>query len=361
MRTLELVGTFEDMGVAHGEACRDEIHVLYARRIANAVEQAHLYGGRTIDEGGLLALSERCLPFVAEYHPAGLEELRGIATGAQLSLTQVWAMNALTDLRDVAAFSAPPDGEGCSSFIVQSDLAAEGRRFCGQTWDLSTDNMPHVLMVRRRPDTGPETLCLTTTGCLSLIGMNAFGVAVGTTNIRSYDSRIGVGYLDVIHKALTEASAEDAVDTIVSAPRAGAHYYYVMDESRAMAVECTAMQHETVEVTTGAYVHCNHFLCDAQKDLEVAGTPVTSSLHRQQRLSTLLERGAPTPDDLMRFLGDTSGGVNAISRHDFNGISSNGSVIMEPARRQLWAVHGPADQSDWTRMSVGPRAPADAG
>ena len=365
MRTLEISGPPRAMGQAHGEACRDLIHALYSRRVANAIEQALTYGGRTIDEAGLLSLSDRCVPLVQAFHPSGWDELCGIADGAGLTPTQIWTMNALTDLRDVAAFAdlSPADGEGCSSFVVQGDRTAEGRRYCGQTWDLSTDNMPHVLMVRRTPTEGPETLCLTTTGCLSLVGMNADGVAVGTTNIRSYDSRIGVCYLDVIHKALTASTTDAARAIITEAPRAGAHYFFVLDAAgAASAIECTAAQHEAVPVSTGAYIHCNHFLAAALLELEVKGTPTASSHHRQSRLTTLIESAsAPiTPDALMTFLADTAGGANAISRHDFAGISSNGAVILEPGRGQLWAVHGPPDAGQWQRMTMqtGPYAGA---
>ncbi len=357
MRTLEISGSPRAMGQAHGEACRDLVHALYNRRIANAVEQARTYGGRTIDEAGLLSLSDRCVPMVQTFHPEGWDELCGIAEGAGLTPAQVWTMNALTDLRDVAAFAdiSPADGEGCSSFVVQADRTAQGRRFCGQTWDLSTDNMPHVLMVRRTPTDGPETLCLTTTGCLSLVGMNAYGVAVGTTNIRSYDSRLGVCYLDVIHKALTASTTASAQTIISEAPRAGAHYFFVLDASgAAVALECTAAQHEAVPVSYGAYIHCNHFLAPSLLELEVKGTPMASSHHRQARLTALLESAsAPiTPDDLMAFLSDREGGANAISRHDFAGISSNGAIIIEPTQGQLWAVHGPPDAGQWQRMTV---------
>ena len=358
MKTLEVSGTFREMGAAHGEAHREAIHALYARRVANAIEQAQTYGGRTIDEPGLLALSERCLPAVEAFHPEGWQELCGIAEGAGLRPLQVWTMNALTDLRDVAAFAdiAPADGEGCSSFMVQGDRTETGRRFCGQTWDLSTDNMPHVLMIRRKPAQGPETLCLTTTGCLSLVGLNAHGVAVGTTNIRARDSRYGVCYLDVIHKALTTAAtAPAAVDIIAGAPRAGAHYFFVLDRAgEAIALECTAAQHEAVRLTSGAYVHCNHFLCEGLVPLEVKGTPMASSHHRQRRLTDLIEGAADplTPTALQGFLADREGGANAIARHDYAGISSNGAVILEPAAGQLWAVHGPADIGEWQHMQI---------
>ena len=357
MRTLELQGTFRAMGAAFGEACRDEIRSLYALRINNAIEQAMSYGGRRTDERKLLTVAEQCLPIVQAYHPSGYEELEGVAAGAGLCLAQIWAMNALTDLRDLAAFSdlASADAEGCSSIVVGADVASDGVGLCGQTWDLSTDNMPFVLMVRRRPTTGPETLCLTTVGCLSLIGMNAHGVAVGTTNIRASDVRLGVGYLDVIHRALTAKSASEARTAISEAPRAAAHYFYVIDATGdAWAIECTAKAHESVDASQGVYVHCNHFLQAPLLDLEVRGTPMASSHHRQARLTELAKSAAhPLSESaLMRSFEDTSGGDNAICRHDFNGISSNGAVVMAPSRRALWVVHGPPDSGRWTSMSL---------
>ncbi len=354
---MELAGTPREMGIAHGESVRQHIHGLYAARIANAIEQARTYGGRSLDEAGILSLSERCLPVVRGFHPDGFEELVGIAEGANLTPVQVWAMNALTDLRDLAAFAdlGAPDGLGCSSFIVMGDRTEGSRRYCGQTWDLGTDNKPFVIMVRRTPSAGPETVCLTTTGCLSLIGLNAYGVAVGTTNLRSYDARFGVGYLDVIHKALNAPTAAEARTVIEEAPRTGAHYYYAVDRSDAWAIECTATRHATVDFREGAYVHCNHFLDERHRSLEVTGTPVASTHARQARLTELLTAAERplTAADLRAALGDAHGGENAISRHDFGGISTNGAVLMSPEEGTLWAVHGPAEVGTWTRFRAG--------
>ncbi|MEM7676478.1 MAG: C45 family peptidase [Myxococcota bacterium] len=356
MKVLELQGTSRRMGQAFGEECRRLIRDLYQRRMANAIEQAASYGGRTMDEKDILRLAGRCLPLVQAFHPDGFDELTGIAEGAQLDLAQIWAMNALTDLRDVAAFGprVSDKDEGCSSFIAQSDRTEDRGVWCGQTWDLSTDNMPFVLMVRRRPQEGPQTLCLTTAGCLSLIGMNEHGVAVGTTNLRSNDARFGVGYLDIIHKALTCRSTAEAVSAIARAPRSGAHYFYVVDgQGEGAAVECTATDQVVTTVSERVYVHCNHFLIPQLIPLEIKGTPTASTGFRQRRLTELLLQGPSlSAQDMMSALEDTSGGTNAISRHDFDGISTNGAVVMAPHLRTLWAVHGPPDNSAWQRMTL---------
>lgn len=362
MDIIELEGSPFGMGVEFGRRCRAEIEALYALRLANAVAQAREYGGRSVDEAWLLDVAGRCLPFVEAHHPAGLEELEGIAEGSGLALAQIWSMNALTDLRDVAAFSelpAPsvlPEDEGCSSIVVHEQAtASDVGPLTGQTWDLGTDNMPFVCMVRRRPTEGPATICLTTVGCLSLIGANDQGLAVGTTNLRSTDSRLGVGYLDVIHRMLASRSFDEARRSLFEARRSGAHYFYLASaEGRIATFEGTATCLAEQELTSGFSVHCNHMLQLENLGVEVRGTPTASTHRRQQRLEELARgAGAPLrPEDLRGFFADEDGGELAINRKDYQGVSSNASVVIAPALGVLWSVHGPADLGTWRRFAT---------
>ena len=357
MELLAFSGSPYAMGLAFGSRCRDEIQKLYRARLHNAVLEAEVYGGRTVTEAELLKVARRSLSLAESYHPDGCRELEGIARGSELSLPQIWAMNALTDLRDFAAFAPElrmgsdraPDGEGCSSIVVSSSHSKSARTLLGQTWDLRTDNMPFVRMLRRRPEKGPETLVITTVGCLSLIGLNDEGLTLGTTNLRTIDTRVGVGYLDVIHRALASTSFEAARAAIVEAPRMGGHYYYLADRSgRISTFECSAERVFEVEVSTGFRVQCNHATAPEIRALEPPGTPLMSTHHRQRRLTELAEGcGRLAVEDLQSFFADTKGGELAINRKDYGGISSNASVVIEPATRRLWAVHGPADQGTW--------------
>ena len=352
MRQLSFQGTPRAMGRAFGEACRHEIHEFYRLRVANALTQARNYGGRDVREEQLVAVAQASLPTTRAHHPAGYEELEGIAEGADLPLTKVLAMNGLTDLRDVLAWNGELETfGGCTSAVVGPDLAG-GRLLCGQTWDLATDNMPYVLGVHRKPAEGPETWTLTTTGCLSLIGLNDAGVAVGTTNLRTTDARPGVTYLSMIHKALAQRTHEDAVSAIRDAERSGAHYFYVVGPGdEATALECTAHHAERIDVRRGAFVHTNHCLTGPCQAIE-ADTPATSSHARQARLTTLLNAGTETVglDQLRAFFADRENGENAINRADFNGISTNGAVVMDPAAGRILAVHGLPDENQWDSL-----------
>jgi isopenicillin-N N-acyltransferase-like protein len=232
-------------------------------------------------------------------------------------------------------------------------MTGPGQALCGQTWDLATDNMPFVLLVRRRPAGAPATLALTLVGCLSLIGMNDAGLAIGTTNVRTSDSRPGVGYLDIIHKALALTDLGDAAAAITGAHRAGAHYYYLLDaRGRALAIECTATDAAALPIDRGAYVHCNHMRVARHRAVE-KDTP-GSTREREARLTALIA-AASRPigvETLKTFLADHDQSPRCICRHDFGGSSSNGSMIMCPTRGRAWAVHGQACAGDWIELSV---------
>lgn len=353
MRILSFSGSPAAIGEAFGEQCRTEIAELYQARLGNAVSQAKQHGGRDVGEQAVLEVARACLAPTRTHHPDGFAELEGIARGANLSVEQVLAMNGLTDLRDVLAWGGELEAfGGCSAFVVAGDFTASGKLLCGQTWDLATDNMPYVLAVHRRPTDGPQTWCLTTVGCLSLIGLNEHGIACGTTNIRTTDARPGVTYLSLIHKALGQSSIDEAITAITDAQRAGAHFYYLADGTgRGVAIECTPEHAELAEIEVGAYVHTNHCLIPAHQAIE-GNTPSASSHARQDRLERLIAEDCGTADldAAKRWLSDRENGENAISRTDFDGISSNGAVVMEPESGIIHAGHGPPHATTWTDL-----------
>jgi len=361
LESIELAGDFRAMGEAFGEAYRSETQALCALRLDAATRYAAARG-QHVNERDILALAESCLPITQAFDPQGYDEFAGIARGAGVTEATLLAMQGLTDLRDVLSLGPPPDGEGCTSFVVAPDRSATGQLLVGQNWDLEADNMPFIRLVRRRPTTSPETCpetwSLTLTGCLSLIGINAFGIAVGNTNLRMNDARVGVPYLSIIHRALREPSRESAASVIQSAPRAGGHYYYVAgaDEVASM-IDCSATAHASTVVAAGVAARCNHPL-DGDIAARQYEPPAPSSLYRQDRMAALLAGDELlTIGELRSFLADREGGDNRICRdNDPPPVSTNASVIIEPATRTIHACRSQADVGVWRSESLAPAA-----
>lgn len=363
---IELAGSPRKMGQIFGESCREAIHQLYTVRMDLAIRFA-LERGRFFGEMEVLALVRKCLKPTEEFDPDGYEEMRGIGEGSGLLPEQVYAMNGLTDLQDVMAFSDEIDenqkrdlnpgvsADDCSHFVVAGDRAADGKLMIGQNWDLATSNMQFVHLVHRKPDEAPETWSVTTAGCLSLIGINAEGIAVGNTNLHAGDSRIGVQYLTVLHRALSCRSLDEAALQVEAAPRAGAHFYYLAGpDGLAVGLECTASSAARYDVGKGIFVHCNHFLDPGNQKLQVE-VPSKSSLHRQSRFEGILNRRQYpiSVDDLKECLSDHDGEDMAICRHDGpDGSSTNASVIMCPEDRTIHACRSQPHVGEWVTRTA---------
>lgn len=350
MRVLSLAGSPREIGEAFGEISRTEIHALYRLRVANAIAQALKYGGQHVTEDDMLAVASASLDITRAYDPDGVAELEGIAHGAELALLKVLAMNGLTDFRDALSWpgNAGVDGAvvdlgGCTALVAQKD---RGGVTAGQTWDLATDNLPFVIGMVRAPIGTPVTRTLTTDGCLSLIGMNDRGIAVGTTNIRTTDARPGVNYLAILHKALRQETFEAAVRAITDAPRAGAHFYYVADRDNVALLECSAQVAHRRDLRTGVAAHANHCLLPENQALEGA-KPTASSLARQARMEALAAHGTINVAAMQGFFADDDGGSDAICRDDLDGLNTNGAVVMAPADGVIRIVHGVPSRGAW--------------
>lgn len=351
---IELAGSAKSMGEAFGESCGKEIKELYALRLKALICFAQEQG-RTVTEEQVLAIARECLKPTQAYDPLGYDEMLGISRAAGIAPEQCYTLQGLTDLSDLVAFGAQPEGMGCSCFILSADRSVNGEMLVGQNWDLQTDNVPYVRLVHRKPENDPETWSLTLTGCLTLMGINSEGIAVGNTNLQTTDVRVGVQYLSVLHRALRARSLPEAVESIRPAPRAAAHYYYVAGpEGAAVGLECSAAQAVPFEVSKGIFVHTNHALSDEIAALEVR-KPGPSTTYRQARLNHLFEsqeQGIGI-QDLKRFLSDHEGGENrCLCRHDFQGVSTNATVIMSPSTGEIHACRSQPHVGQWVTRKM---------
>jgi isopenicillin-N N-acyltransferase-like protein len=344
MQSIELSGSSREMGEQFGEAFREEIAELYELRVANAIRDAYRFGGRVVTEQDLLELSAVCYEISDAFDSEGASEQVGIARGSHLSIAQITALGGLTDLRDVLSWAGPLERDGGCTGIIRYRERIE----LAQTWDLASDNMPYVVYVNRKPSQGPETWSVTTVGCLSLIGMNEYGTALGTTNLRTTDARPGVPYLNVIHRSLRESTAHAASEVVKRAPRAAAHSFLIADSSTGMVVECSATEYDVRYVyhATPALVQTNHCLTPAHQEIE-STAPNDSSHARFARASELVQEA-----DLRDILADVQNEELAICRHDFEGISTNAAVIMCPSKATMSIVHGPPDENLWADMEI---------
>jgi isopenicillin-N N-acyltransferase-like protein len=186
------------------------------------------------------------------------------------------------------------------------------------------------------------------------MGMNAAGLCVGTTNLRTKDVRIGVTYLSLIHRALRCDALDEAVRCIQGAQRAAAHsYYLVHPEDGARWLECTAFECEVNIVESAPEGHCNHCWVPRFRARE-GEVHHPSSRTRQARMETILQaqKGKLEESGAKALLSDTQDGKWAICRDDVDGVSTNAAVLMWPSQRRMLACQGLPSRGIWSEFRL---------
>ncbi len=354
VRLVELSGSPRQMGQSHGEQFRDDIHEFAERRLAACVRQAEAVGVADA-QAEVLGFCESALPEHERFAPAVYEEFCGIAEGADLARDRLMICNGLTDIID--RFRAPRnDGVGCTAWLVAPDATADGYVLAGQTWDMHAWAEPFVVAFRRRPQDGPASLTLTTTGCLSLIGLNEAGIAVGNTNLSPVDTRVGVMYLAILHQVLAQTSLAAAVNVITSATRMSGHNYYLAGpDGEIVDVETTATRAEVITPGGAIYAHANHYLMPDLVALE-ATDPDASSVYRLGRMGDLLhaDAGDITSKSMMSLMSDQTGHGDCRICRDEPGLEAAtcAAAVMSPQQGRLWAVQGPPSPSGFNEINL---------
>ncbi len=325
-----------DRGRAHGEHFRARIHEIARIRVELALSQ-----GKLRSEARLLEVCRQHLPVLAAFDHALHDELVGIAEGADLEPTRVVALNHYTDLKDIA-------DEECSSAAASTP---EGP-VIGQTWDMHGSVEPYVCVLEL-----DDVYAFSITGCVGLAGMNDAGVGVCINNLRSDDARVGVVWPALVRRMLRERHAEAALHVLMTAPMASGHHYLFADARRVYGVETSGERKAVVldrrfEAPV-AYVHTNHCLSPEIAAVSSVG-PTSTTLERYAWLAgSVAERPIADRRDLWARLGSHEGYPRSVCTHlaspeEPHAMKTCGAVVIDPARRELWACHGCANGAEPT-------------
>ena len=336
------------MGQQQGEGLRDMIRAFVDVRF-QALDG--YLADRDTRKEGLETIGAACMQIHQEWDPVGVEEHRGIASGADIDPVRLYIATNMTDIRDILVLPQKADAEGCSSLLIPSNLSADGHPISGQTWDLNPPDIDYVVAIHRRPLRGLASWTVSCAGCLSLVGMNEKGLSVGTTNIKTYGSKPGVGYLGLIHKLLQARSARIATHVVSQAPRSGAHVYWMADQTDLFEFETSPSRYVIRNAQNSAVCHTNHCLDATHQALEGEGAS-DSSKARLSRMEVNLAQGKHTPSKIKALFANREDGLHSINRYeeDDQGTATNSVFIARPHERIAYACRGPADRGQWYRL-----------
>lgn len=341
-KVLYLKGTPYEQGRQLGQGAADLIHenVRRASRLRDQVA-----AGR--DQADYHAVTRKNETFAARAFPELLEELTGIAEGADVAYDELLSLNLNGHIAYV--YSAML---ACTQVLATGPATADGKTYIGKTRDLARGPLLQVFL-HREYDDGTYLNEIQTAGRMTIPdGINQYGVSLTcsgqwsprvTVDLARADSAwLNLNLQPILRQACT---ADDAIRMIEEQPRASGMHVLVADGARAAALEVTNRVVRTFEAEEGILIRTNHYFAPDLQHLAPTFEENRSSFDRYARVRAIVgERyGHISMHVILAILSDHSlPPTDSICRHGDGDLQSRtcAATINCPEDRTMWAALG---------------------
>ena len=239
-------GTHRELGRQHGEQAKRQI-------------QAHvemMCSGPKMPRAELRRRAAQFQPAFDRYCPHLLEEMRGLAEGAGVTLEEAMACNIRSELHN-----AP---QGCTTYVIGRSGSAKHEMLAGQNADLGPEIIALGYVLLLQPQGKPDVLLWTFGGMLGYHGMNSAGVAHFENALGGGPpSRFGISHYPVERMMLECSRLEQVFELLGKMPLEYNANYVMCDGTGDIAdVEATTEGPQILRDHGAGYlVHTNHYLC----------------------------------------------------------------------------------------------------
>ncbi|HUU29976.1 MAG TPA: C45 family peptidase [archaeon] len=249
-----LEGSPYEQGLAHGRQLKDKIQRVVWLWKEN---QARLYGVNP--DSFIKVFLERTdyTSAIKEYTPELLEEVKGIATGADMDFNTIFAFQLLDEVgmngRDVMQ-------DKCSALGV--NRTQRNPAIVAQNMDLEGFRNGYQAVLKiKSPDSDLGILVFTCAGLIATNGMNnrGLGVCVNALTQLAYKTE-GLPVAYVIRGLLEQPDLEKAIEFVSRVKHATGQNYLIGGPERTCSFECSSgrVVEYRPEDTPGMVFHTNH-------------------------------------------------------------------------------------------------------
>ena len=348
---------------ARGEAYGAQARPQVARSIAT---YKLVFAGNGIgwEEAGRRA--RRYVEAIAAVDPALVEELEGIARGAEVGVEEILALNCRSEILPTTFLDIFADLSECTSLVVAPEGSTDRHTRLVQNWDWVGLQREALVLLRTVSSDGVPIDTLTEAGMVAKIGMNGHGLAVGLNMLRSRtDGREpGLPVHVLLRHSLSRATVAE-VRELFSELEQGVGFASASNMPCADATgdvghfEFSPSGWSELRPTEGIAVHTNHFLCGPLTGLQAPIECRASTDNRLDCARAYAARGPLSVADLQALLRDESRGDLSICRHPDPTLPPEGrvesviGVILDCTRRDWLLAYGIPSASDFARLPLG--------
>ena len=361
MKELQLKGSFYDMGLIYGRACK--------KQITKITKGAYIMASLSKKPGSQpfnpnlwhliptlltykkehkmwqqLALGYE--KFIETYHPDAIDFMKGIAQGSETSYIDILSLNIATE--NIIT---------CSIWGAAGSSTRDKETFLGMNADEETATKNFEIFLDIHPDWGYR---YKVTGLMGWAGynhgMNEQGLAIASTLLWTRPSeKTGLKPpMLVLMKALNTCATVDEVKALFeSIPNhALGTVFYVADQKKLMRIECTPEKRHYELLNSGTFGNTNLIESDEMRAYDGASLlrQNLNALQRQVRMKELLNKydgeidrgimeriasdhGAPGTETHKKSICQHSKGF----RYNYKTLVS---FIAHPQGKQFWIYEG---------------------
>jgi isopenicillin-N N-acyltransferase-like protein len=324
---------------------------------------------RNVDAATQDRLARRFVSVIADFDPDYVEEMRGIAEGANVPLEAVVTVNCRTEMmfgfKEAAAIHEKME-DGCTGVVALPSVTASGRLLHAHNWDWREEAADSSIVMRVRNDHGPDILTLVEAGGLARHGFNTAGVAL-TANFLACDRDFktpGVPLAVLRRKILEQPNLASAAKVPGTTLRSCSNNIMLSHAGgEALDFECVPDECFWIQPEGGLLAHSNHFISPSARvrvtDTYVSKNPDT--LYRVTRVHDFLaaRRGKIDYKDLVEALSDRYGSPDSVLRSPkpavFDAISATVCMTVIDARiGKMWIARKPYERIDFAEYAIAP-------
>lgn len=351
---VELSGAPFDMGFAHGRALAGKIKE----------NLAHYTGWITYLTGTQAdwtrEAARKFIPALENEAPELLEEMQGIAKGAEVSLEDVLFINARSELLLMSPQSGLPQAGECTAVALAGNRTESGRLIMGQNWDWYHSILETSAVFHIKPSKAPAAFYLAEAGQVGKIGINEAGVGVLINILMTGGVGQGIPFHVLLRMVLAEEKCADAAAMVKNAPRAGASHLMIGDANGdAIGIEISDVTSAEIKPDNGLLIHTNHY-CDpdlAPQDLGKA-LFVDSEPRYNRAQSILAEKDIWDEKSFETLFVNHEDGLPSICRHvdheadEYMRVATLASVIMVPDNKTMRVTYGNPCDAEYSEYKL---------
>lgn len=267
---IELSGTPKERGLAHGIAVKELIvqNIAFYKTLLK------------LDDDTLRAQARACTEKIAAFRPEFVEEMDGIAEGANVAPDYIYMLNARTELLSL-------------NDIVQSECATFFFKDTGllfENWDWSEPSKDKTVLLHITLPNGRTLLTFTEAGMLGKVGMSSAGFGVAFNYLYPAHALTGVPIHALLRATLEAGSFDEAHALLSSSSWMGTSGNIMLADAsgRATDFELSGAAVSTLPLQGAAMAHTNHYLGGTENVSEAGEGFLHNSLARYAHAQEIL-------------------------------------------------------------------------